>query len=35
MPDTNHNQSPERSQAQPGAQRQPSRAKGRKRRRQD
>ncbi len=33
MPDTNHNQSPERSQAQPGAQRQPSRAKGRKRRR--
>ena len=33
MPDTNQNQTPERREAQPGAQRQPSRARGRKRRR--
>ena len=33
MPDTNQNQTPERSRTQQGAQRQPSRARGRKRRR--
>lgn len=33
MPETNHNQSPERREAQPGAQRQPTRSRGRKRRR--